>query len=192
MHQVMRELVPRPEPFLCQLCFEVPPYHLANTDGRHYDYDPKHWFWCCVYCHIPYDLRNGSRRRALLSGDLNPFFGRKHTPETRQKMKENHANFSGSNNPNFGVHRLGALNPMFGKKQTEETKMKIRESKLRNKRPCRKGDKHPMFGRTDDKSPMFGRHHTPDSKLKSILAKAAKKWAKSIMMSGRFRTISIG
>ena len=68
-----------------------------------------------------------------LSGEDNPFFGQKHTEEIRQKMGENHADVSGSNNPNFG------------KPLSKERIEKIR------------GDKNPMFGRRGDKHHCFGR-----------------------------------
>lgn len=32
-------------------------------------------------------------------GEKNPFYGKKHSEETRQKMRENHADFSGNKNP---------------------------------------------------------------------------------------------
>ena len=35
----------------------------------------------------------------LYSGENNPFFGRKHTEETKEKMRKNHKNFSGGNSP---------------------------------------------------------------------------------------------
>lgn len=34
-----------------------------------------------------------------VSGENNPFFGKKHTNETKQRMSDNHADFSGENNP---------------------------------------------------------------------------------------------
>src|ERR1700748_1950430 len=35
----------------------------------------------------------------LLSGENNPFYGKKHTDETKQLMSENHADFNGDKNP---------------------------------------------------------------------------------------------
>ena len=52
--------------------------------------------------------------------DQNPFYGKKHTLETREKMSRNHANFSGENNPNYG--KRGELSPLFGRHHSEETK----------------------------------------------------------------------
>ena len=34
-----------------------------------------------------------------LKGDKNPFYGKKHSEETKKKMSENHADFSGENHP---------------------------------------------------------------------------------------------
>ena len=39
-----------------------------------------------------------------MSGENNPFYGKKHTEKTKEKMKKNHANFKGENNPLYGTH----------------------------------------------------------------------------------------
>ena len=54
----------------------------------------------------------------LFVGENNPMYGKKHTEEVRQKIKENHVDFSGENHP------------MYGKNQTEETRQKIRDKAL--------------------------------------------------------------
>lgn len=51
--------------------------------------------------------------------------GYKHTEESRKKMRNSHADFSGKNNPMFG--RAGFKN----KKHSPETKAKMREARLR-------------------------------------------------------------
>ena len=51
-----------------------------------------------------------------MTGESNPFYGQKHTEETKQKMRDNHADMSGEKNP------------FYGKRHTEETKIKIREN----------------------------------------------------------------
>jgi hypothetical protein len=48
-----------------------------------------------------------------IRGELNPQFGKSRTKEVIEKMKANHPDFSGKNNPNYG------------KKHSDETKMKI-------------------------------------------------------------------
>lgn len=42
-------------------------------------------------------------------------FGKHHTIEARMKMRLNHADFSGKNNPMWGVGLCGDKNPSFGK-----------------------------------------------------------------------------
>ena len=71
-------------------------------------------------------------------------------PITKQRMKTNHANINGINNPMYGKHhtqearnkqsekakeRTGEKNGMYGKHHTQETKQKMRNSRniyLRN------------------------------------------------------------
>ena len=52
----------------------------------------------------------GAKISAALSGENNGFYGKKHTEETRRKMKNNHPHLSGENHP------------MYGYKHSEETK----------------------------------------------------------------------
>ena len=60
-------------------------------------------------------------------GELNPFYGRKHTTETRELISKNHADFSGENHPMYGVR--GKDSPAWGRKHSEETKKKLSEIK---------------------------------------------------------------
>ena len=66
-------------------------------------------------------------------GEKSPWYGRKHSEDTKRKMSENHADFKGENHPQFGTHlseehkqklRLSHL----GTKLSDETKKKISES----------------------------------------------------------------
>ena len=69
---------------------------------------------------------------------------RKLTDETRKKMRENHADVSGENNPNYGKHL------------SEETKRKM----IAN-RNTRKGENHPNYGKTfseETKAKMSANH----------------------------------
>lgn len=50
-------------------------------------------------------------KRKYENGYESPFKGRTHSEETRQKMKDNHADFSGEKNPMYGIHLYGELNP---------------------------------------------------------------------------------
>lgn len=44
-----------------------------------------------------------------------PMYGKRHSEESRRKMREHHADFSGKNNPMYGVRLCGEKNPAFGK-----------------------------------------------------------------------------
>ena len=73
--------------------------------------------------------------------------GYKHSEETRKKMREHHADFSGKNHPMYGKHHseewkrkmrgennpfygslAGKNNPMYGKKHSEETRKKLSDA----------------------------------------------------------------
>lgn len=51
------------------------------------------------------------------TGENNPFYGKKHTEETRRKMSENHYDCSGENNT------------FYGKKHTKETRKRISDAR---------------------------------------------------------------
>ena len=101
-------------------------------------------------------------------GENNPFYGQRHTDETRQKISDNHADVSGENNPMYGKPRseetkkklsesrkgkcVGEDNPFYGKHHTETTKQKMSEE--------RKG----KF--TGENNPFYGKKHTEESKAK--------------------------
>jgi hypothetical protein len=77
-------------------------------------------------------------------GEKNHFYNRKHSEKTIQKMKDNHADVSGKNNPMFGkIHPNKGIKRIW--EWDEESKSKLR------------GEKNPMFGKT---SPNKGK--TPE------------------------------
>lgn len=53
----------------------------------------------------------------FVSGENNAFYGKKHTEDTKRKMKSNRKKFSGENNP------------FYGKKHSENTKVKMKNNK---------------------------------------------------------------
>lgn len=61
--------------------------------------------------------------RKLSSGNNNPFFGRKHTQENIEIMKDK---------------KRGTNNPMFGKKHTDDSKSKISKTKKDLRQRCKK------------------------------------------------------
>ena len=60
-----------------------------------------------------------AKMSASMTGQNNPFFGQKHTSETKAKMSTNHADVSGANNP------------MYGKKPSDEHRAKISAKKTK-------------------------------------------------------------
>lgn len=88
----------------------------------------------------------------------------KHLPENRKTNSRTYAklreqfckrmseNFSGSNNPMFGIKNIGEKNHFYGKRHTEETKEKIRIAKIGKKQSKetinkRSGINHPYYGK---------------------------------------------
>lgn len=115
---------------------------------------------------ITEELRQKFRDR--VTGENNPMYGKHHTEETKQKIRESEiGKFDGDKNP------------FYGKKHTEEAKQKIRESRRNIS-----GENHPMHGKSwnDDvkekirismtgkfdgeNNPFYGKRHTDESKRK--------------------------
>ena len=109
--------------------------------------------------------------------------------ETRIKMSKNHADVSGSKNPNYG--KKGKLNHNYGKPRSEETKRKIslankgrihsEEAKLKMSL-AKKGSNHPNYNK----------HHSEKTKLKMSLAHKGSKnpmYGKAGALSPTFKKI---
>ena len=86
-----------------------------------------------------------------ISGKNNPFYGKHHSEETREKMRNNHADVSGENNPNYGISRYGKDNPNYGNRYSEETRRRISENHA------------DMSG---EHNPMYGKKHSEDTRIK--------------------------
>jgi hypothetical protein len=83
-------------------------------------------------------------------GEKNPFFGKHHTEETKEKIRQNRRNYTGENHPRYGSHltdetknkisesKSGEKHQNYGKKLSEETKKKISNSKIGSKNPSAK------------------------------------------------------
>ena len=69
-----------------------------------------------------------------IGGENSPFFGRKHSEQTKKLLSELK---SGENHPLRG--KFGADHPSYGRFHSEEAKIKMSEVKM--------GDKNPMYGR---------------------------------------------
>lgn len=62
---------------------------------------------------LGYKHREEDKVKMSFPGENNGFYGKKHTEETKNKMKKNHADFNGEGNP------------FYGKAHTQETRKKI-------------------------------------------------------------------
>lgn len=91
-------------------------------------------------------------------GVNNPFYGKHHTEESKQKNREKH---------------LGKLSPMKDKHHSEETLQKLKKPKSaehKYKLSLAKKGKY-----TGEDSPRFGKHHSLETRLKMSNAKKGRK-----------------
>lgn len=93
-----------------------------------------------------------------LSGENNPFYGKHHSEESRRKISENHVDVSGENNP------------MYGKHLSEDHKRKLSESG----KGKHSGERNWMFGKRGADCPHYGRHLSDETKLKISKANKGK------------------
>ena len=77
--------------------------------------------------------------REAFSGDKNPFYGKQHTYETKQKISaKNKGKLSGESHP------------LYGKKRDENVRSKISKSRLEKDYS---GEKHPLYGKLGGNNP---------------------------------------
>lgn len=69
-----------------------------------------------------------------LFGELNPFFNKKHTEETKKKISEKNKNriVSDEEREMRRIINTGEKNPFYNKKHTKETIEKIKETNIKN------------------------------------------------------------
>ncbi|MDT3762968.1 NUMOD3 domain-containing DNA-binding protein [Priestia filamentosa] len=109
-----------------------------------------------------YNLSAGGN---ALRGPENPFYGAKHTEETRIKMsKSRKGKYAGSENHFFGISMAGVENPFYGKTHSEETKKRWSEQR----KGLFAGEKNFFYGKSfkGEAHPRFGINHTEESKAK--------------------------
>ncbi len=111
--------------------------------------------------------------------------GRKHTPETKEKMSKNHADVNGKNNPFYGKkwseeQKENLRIKRIGKKHSPETLEKMRGRK-RTIEWCQEQSKR-MVG---EGNPMFGKHFSPETIEKMRLSAKDKHAGKNNPMYGK-------
>lgn len=66
-------------------------------------------------------ISKSNKGKQDLRGDKNPMFGKKHSEESKEKMRQNLPNYKGENNPMFGK------SAMKGRHHNDVTKQKLKE-----------------------------------------------------------------
>lgn len=113
-----------------------------------------------------------------ISGINNPFYGKIHTEETKQKMKGPKPDIRGKNHYLWGKTvsdqtrkkqsdaKKGDKNPMFGKQISDSHRKKLSKTKA--------GKNHPMFGVRGEDNPRFGTTHSEETKKKMRISSTGK------------------
>lgn len=120
-------------------------------------------------------------------GERNSFYGRHHTEETRQKIKDYHIGLHASEETKkkMSESRTGEKNSFYGKHHTDATKkaisIKNKANLVGEKNPMygKRGELAPCYGRCGELHPMYGLHHTEESLHKiSAGSKRYNDWLK--------------
>ena len=77
------------------------------------------------------DLLSDAAKKRV--GDKNSFYGKRHTEESKQKMKDNHPDFKGEKHPMYGKHHTEESIQKMKKPKSEEHKQKLRKPKRKYK-----------------------------------------------------------
>jgi hypothetical protein len=84
------------KPLLCEHCKEKPATDLANLKNHNYSRNIEDYAWLCHRCHQKMDK--------TFPNQVYDWNGKKHRPESIEKMKRNRPDISGKNNPFYGKH----------------------------------------------------------------------------------------
>lgn len=97
--------------------------------------------------------------------------GRKHTEESKKKMREHHANVKGKNNPMFGRGLYGKDNGMFGRKHSDESKRLIGLKSIeRRSKPIRVSDSSGFLFDAKNMNEVIGRLRPIDAhKIRQVV-----------------------
>lgn len=102
-----------------------------------------------------YNMTPGGEK---LFGENNPFYGKTHSNETKEKLSS------------YGKKRIGDKNSFYGKVHSEETKKRISQANTGNK--WGEESKRKASVRMKNNNPFRGKHHSEQSKKK--MSDAAK------------------
>lgn len=101
-----------------------------------------------------------------MCGENNPFYGKKHTKESLEKMSlARTGKYTGKQNNFYGADHSGDKNGFYGKHHTEKARKKMSESKSK------------MY--KGENNPFYGKHHTPETREK--LKDNGKYFCKKVM-----------
>ena len=119
-----------------------------------------------IMCIETIETKRGENNSA--HGGLGTFAGRKHTEETKKKMREN---------------QLGEKNTMYGRRGLDAPS----HYRTGDKNPMtgRKGPKHHSYGKTGKDCPKFGKKWTKESREKLSKARAEGIRNGTISLKGR-------
>lgn len=118
-----------------------------------------------------YNVLLGGNATNGLSGELNGMYGKKHTKETKDKIRKSRT----------GKY-YGEENPFYGRKHTEEAKRKMSEKT--------KGRTSPMKGRTGELASCYGRQHSEEEKENILLSQPTRKEVYCIELDITFPSLS--
>lgn len=106
-----------------------------------------------------------------MKGDKNPFYGKTHTNDTKNKISEYRTGTTASDETKalMSSQRQGEKNGMYGKGHTEESRKKISET--------RKAKGYEISGKNN---PFYGKTHTKKTLLKIKNTKTIKKLLQEI------------
>jgi len=103
-----------------------------------------------------------SENHADFSGENHPLWGTKRSEESKQKQRDNHADQSGENNPNWG------------KVASEETRKKQSIAHTGKKIHTEEYKKELSERMSGENHPMYGKHHTKESNQKNRESKTGQ------------------
>lgn len=140
--------------------FEMSVVEICNDESKIAQLEEK---WISEF-RSKYECYNTLSGGPTMKTTNNPFYGKKHTTESKKKMSEARTGkYTGELNNFYGADHSGKNNGFFGHKHTEESRKKM--SKTKAKMYVGKGN------------PFYGKHHTQEAreKMKNNRKNAARK-----------------